>query len=54
MTLLLALMPLNTCNKLSYTKEQELICTVLPEVEQLILLFKEKFEVDYMMYYTLE
>ncbi|MGL9796218.1 hypothetical protein [Enterococcus sp. DIV1283b] len=48
MTLLLALMPLNTCkyqiSQLFYTKEQEWIRTVFPEIEQLILLFEQKFQ----------
>ncbi|MGL9796112.1 helix-turn-helix domain-containing protein [Enterococcus sp. DIV1283b] len=48
LTLLLALMPLNTCkyqiSQLFYTKEQEWIRTVLPEIEQLILLFEQKFK----------
>ncbi|MBK5132783.1 hypothetical protein IL311_15445, partial [Enterococcus faecium] len=47
LTLLLALMPLNTCkyqiSQLFYTKEQEWIRTVFPEIEQLILLFEQKF-----------
>ncbi|MGL9847818.1 hypothetical protein IGJ91_002988 [Enterococcus sp. DIV0765f] len=48
LTLLLVLMPLNTCkyqiSRLFYAKEQEWIRAVFPEVEKLILLFEQKFQ----------
>ncbi|MCS8592964.1 DeoR family transcriptional regulator [Enterococcus faecium] len=48
LTLLLVLMPFNTCkyqiSRLFFTKEQKWFRTLFPDVEKLILLFEQKFQ----------